>query len=173
MDIFITVTILVATALVGVRTYYKECHEVETVCSASEHSVTERFDFAENVISGIFIVEVVVKMLAKGPIHYFRVYWNMFDFFIVVMNFLPFPIGLIVFRMLRMLRIAKVVKVFPTLQVILVGLQQGLKSIFYTGVLWVPLRDLDFCQRIPSPPTPHSPGQTRLGIVRTRARAAC
>ena len=127
-DLFIILAILVAVVLIGARTYDSGDQPADT-------DLRSALDAADATILVIFSIEVVVKMLAKGPLLYFTVYWNIFDFSVVLMTFLPLEIDVVIFRLLRLLRVAKLVKAFPQLQVILIGLQQGLQSILYNAVL--------------------------------------
>eukprot|EP01052_Picozoa_sp_SAG31_P006069 SAG31_NODE_275_length_18666_cov_8.489309_12_plen_1217_part_00 len=124
-DSIILIGILAATTLIGLRTYVR----------GEGSNLEKTLDTADAAITVLFMTEIVIKMLAKGPHLYFTIYWNIFDFFIVMVDYLPIPLSMTIFRLLRLLRIAKLVKAFPNLQVILVGLQQGLKSIFYNSVL--------------------------------------
>lgn len=124
-DTIILIGILAATTLIGLRTYVK----------GEGSNLEKRLDVSDTIVTVLFMTEIGIKMLAKGPHHYFTIYWNIFDFCIVMVDYLPIPVSMTIFRLLRLLRIAKLVKAFPNLQVILMGLQQGLKSIFYNSVL--------------------------------------
>ena len=106
-DALVLLAILTATGLIGARTY------AEDEDSPLAHSL----DNADLVITAVFIIEIVTKMLALGPFIYFKMWWNIFDFFIVAVDFFPLPINVVVFRLLRLLRIAKLIKAFPDLQV--------------------------------------------------------
>jgi hypothetical protein len=57
----------------------------------------------------VFLVEFIVKLLANGlqPWGYFRSYWNVFDFAILIVGFTRQP-GLLVARMLRLFRVMEI-----------------------------------------------------------------
>jgi hypothetical protein len=57
----------------------------------------------------VFLVEFIVKLLANGlqPWGYFKDYWNVFDFTILIVGFTRQP-GLLVARMLRLFRIMEI-----------------------------------------------------------------
>lgn len=62
---------------------------------------------------GVFVGEVLVKMLAEGkwPWRYFGDGWNRFDFIIVTLGLLPFSAGAVtVLRLIRLLRVLKLVR---------------------------------------------------------------
>eukprot|EP00192_Tetraselmis_astigmatica_P004077 CAMPEP_0117665410 /NCGR_PEP_ID=MMETSP0804-20121206/9793_1 /TAXON_ID=1074897 /ORGANISM="Tetraselmis astigmatica, Strain CCMP880" /LENGTH=484 /DNA_ID=CAMNT_0005472817 /DNA_START=480 /DNA_END=1931 /DNA_ORIENTATION=+ len=65
-------------------------------------------------------------------------FWNIFDFLVVLVCFLPLGAEMIaVIRLFRLLRVLKLVKALPELQVLVVGLLGSLTSIFYVGLLLV------------------------------------
>ncbi len=102
---FIVLSILAASAVVGLRTY---------------PSVTEQFgpwlELIDRVTLGIFVVEIAIKLAAEGkrPLRYFQDGWNLFDFMIVAVCFLPFQTGFAkVLRLLRILRVFRLVTRVP------------------------------------------------------------
>ena len=46
----------------------------------------EAVDVLSNVFAGIYFVEFVIKITGLGPRQYFRYKWNLFDFFLVVVQ---------------------------------------------------------------------------------------
>lgn len=99
---FITGVILLAGVVVGIETY---------------PSVVDAYGTAlhllDKVILAIFVVEVVVKMGAEGhrPWRYFLDPWNVFDFVIVAVCFLPVDAQyLAVLRLARLMRVLKLVR---------------------------------------------------------------
>jgi voltage-gated sodium channel len=116
----VLVAILGVTVLIGVQSY-----DVES----------KAMDVGETLILVIFLVEIVVKMCARGPVYYFLVYWNMFDFTIVVLTLMPFGSdSMAVLRLLRLLRMMKLAK-NPNLQAILTGLQKGMHALVHIMIL--------------------------------------
>jgi voltage-gated sodium channel len=64
-------------------------------------------------------VEALLKIIGEmlTPLRYFDDAWNKFDFFIVVMSFLPAGGAAIIMRLLRLMRVLKLLRVIPKLQV--------------------------------------------------------
>ena len=93
----------------------------------------------------IFVVEIVVKLYARGIGGYFRRGWNVFDFVIVGVSLVPATQGLSVLRALRILRLLRVVSVAPSLRRVVEGLVSALPGmgsvfllmgmIFYIGAV--------------------------------------
>jgi voltage-gated sodium channel len=129
---FIFATIVVAGILVGLQTYGESVAQYETL-----------FERADTVILAIFTLEVVLKMVGKGPryLSYFRDSWNVFDFLIVavalVSLFLPtLNAGFVaVLRLVRILRVFKLVTAIPKLQLLVNALLKSIPSMGYIGML--------------------------------------
>lgn len=89
----------------------------------------------------IFVLEIVVKFIAEGksPWLFFTDNWNVFDFLIVAVGFMPIGGGgsVTVLRLLRLLRVLKLVKALPKLRILVIGLIKSFSSIAYIGVLLV------------------------------------
>ncbi len=121
--------ILLAGIIVGIQTY----PEME----AQFGSVLNVLD---SIILWIFVFEVVVKILAEGkqPWNYFTDPWNVFDFIIVAVCFLPFDSSFVaVLRLARILRVFKLVTSLPKLQMIVGALLKSIPSMGYVGLLLV------------------------------------
>ena len=123
----VTIAILIAGVLVGIATYEN---------FAAEHSTT--LDLLNKIVLGIFIIEIVVKILAEGkkPWKYFTDAWNIFDFIIVAAAFMPFGgSSVAVLRLLRLLRVLKLVKALPKLQMLVGALLKSIPSMGYVSIL--------------------------------------
>lgn len=93
----------------------------------------------------VFTIECILKIIAEGtePLRYFtdnqNGYFNTFDFVIVLASLVfvdSSNAGAIsALRMLRLVRLLTFVKGAPVLRVIVIGLIQGLKSVFYIVIL--------------------------------------
>ena len=123
----ITFAILVAGVVVGIETY---------------PSMVERhggvLHFLNEVILWLFVVEVVVKIGAEGkrPWRYFYDPWNIFDFLIVAVCFMPFDAQYVaVLRLARLLRVLKLVRALPKLQILVSALLKSIPSMGYVGLL--------------------------------------
>jgi voltage-gated sodium channel len=124
---FVTVAILLAGLLVGMATYADFYQRNASL-----------LDFLNNVVLGIFIIEIAVKMLAEGtkPWNYFKDAWNIFDFIIVAAAFLPFGgSSIAILRLLRLLRVLKLIKALPKLQVLVNALLKSIPSMGYVSIL--------------------------------------
>ena len=87
----ITFTILLASVLVGVQTY--------ELSSPDIRAAAKTLDLIDQIILWIFVLEIGIKMGAEGskPWQYFRDPWNVFDFTIVAVCFLPFQANMLRF----------------------------------------------------------------------------
>lgn len=100
----------------------------------------------DNVISAIFIVEVIVKLRDGGVKKYFAEGWNVFDFSLVAISLpslLIFLFGLdladmsylLVFRTMRVFKVFRFFKFIPDIEKLIAGVQRALKaSIFVLAV---------------------------------------
>ena len=129
---FIIVAILAAGVLVGIQTY-------ETT-SPTVKDLIPTLDVFDKIILWIFVVEIVIKMGAEGkrPWRYFYDPWNVFDFVIVAVCFLPFNAEYAaVLRLLRLLRVLKLVRALPRLQILVGALLKSIPSMVYVSILLV------------------------------------
>merc|ERR1712032_1206305 len=92
----------------------------------------------DEFVVGIFCAEIFIKVLAEGkrPWRYFFDYWNIFDFVVVVLGFIPFggSGAVMAIRLVRLLRVLKLVRALPELQILVIGLIKSLSSIVYIGL---------------------------------------
>ncbi|XP_009994594.1 PREDICTED: sodium channel protein type 2 subunit alpha-like [Chaetura pelagica] len=104
------------------------CIILNTLFMAMEHyPMTDDFSTAlkigNQVFTGIFAAEMVLKIIAMHPFYYFQVGWNIFDSFIVTLSlvelFLSSVDGLSVLRSFRLLRVFKLAKSWPTLNMLI------------------------------------------------------
>lgn len=92
----------------------------------------------DQLVLWIFVAEAVIKILAHGnqPWRYFQDPWNVFDFTIVAVCFLPFHAEFIaVLRLARILRVFKLVTALPRLQLIVSALLRSIPSMVYVIIL--------------------------------------
>ena len=124
---FITWTIVLAGIIIG----------METDASLSER-YKDVFHIFDTVILGIFILEIIIKVGAEGkqPWRYFFDPWNVFDFCIVAVCFLPIDAQFAaVLRLARLFRVLKLVRALPKLQILVSALLKSLPSMGYVGLL--------------------------------------
>jgi voltage-gated sodium channel len=92
----------------------------------------------DHIVLYIFVAEILMKMLAKGskPWEFFYDGWNVFDFIIVAVCFLPIGGAYIaVLRLARILRVFRLVSALPKLQVLVGALLKSIPSMSYVGIL--------------------------------------
>lgn len=123
----ILLLIIVAGAVVGLETYGNIAKQYHGILSTMN-----------TVIITSFTLEAIIKIVACGnrPQDYFKNPWNLFDFIIVVVCFLP--IGghyAAVLRLVRIARVLRLVTVLPKLQLIVGALLKSVPSMFYIAVL--------------------------------------
>jgi voltage-gated sodium channel len=116
-----------AAVLVGVETY-----------GGLIDDIRGPLDILNQVIIGIFVVELLVRLAAYGhhPWRFFLDPWNVFDFVIVALCLLPMDSDYAaVARIARVLRVLRLVSAVPRLQIIVSALFKALPSIFYVVLL--------------------------------------
>jgi voltage-gated sodium channel len=124
---FIIGVILLAGVVVGLETY-----------PAVTADYSGLLYFFDRLILYIFVVEIILKMAAQGnkPWNYFLDGWNVFDFIIVAVCFLPFGGTYVaVLRLARILRVFRLVTSMPKLQVLVGALLKSIPSMGYVAVL--------------------------------------
>ena len=124
---FITLTIIFAGLIIGMET--------SEDLSAKYKSIFHIFDVT---ILGIFVLEIIIKIGAEGrkPWRYFFDPWNVFDFVIVAVCFLPINAQFAaVLRLARLFRVLKLVRALPKLQILVSALLKSLPSMGYVGLL--------------------------------------
>ena len=92
----------------------------------------------DRIIIWLFAIEAAMKMGAHGsrPYRYFANPWNVFDFTIVVVCFLPMDSQYAaVLRLARVLRVLRLVSVVPRLQLLVATLLRSIPSMLYVGLL--------------------------------------
>ena len=125
----ILLLILLAAALVGIETYPAAVEQYGTIL----HTL-------DKIVLWLFVAEAALKMAQHGKQwhRYFRDPWNIFDFTIVVVCFLPVNAQYAaVLRLARILRALRLVSVVPQLQLIVGSLIKSLPSMFYVSILLV------------------------------------
>ncbi|MEN9359637.1 MAG: hypothetical protein RL095_1172 [Verrucomicrobiota bacterium] len=124
---FIIGVIILASILVGAETYHSfyEAH----------HQILHGLDKA---ILGIFTFELLVKLIARGsrPQDFFKDGWNVFDFLVVTVCYLPVSGQYVsVLRLARVMRILRLVSAIPKLQVLVGALFKSIPSMGYVSIL--------------------------------------
>jgi len=96
------------------------------------------FLIADGIILAIFASEIAIKIGAYGrqPWRFFRDPWNVFDFLIVAICFVPAtgPFAAVL-RLVRILRVLRLISAVPRLQVIVTALLRSIPSMGFVGLL--------------------------------------
>ncbi len=92
---------------------------------------------AENIILAFFCIELLIRILAEEkPFNYFKNPWNLFDFIIVAICFIPFKDKAIyVLRLVRVLRTFRLFSTFPNLRPVVNGLVSSISSVIFVAML--------------------------------------
>jgi len=121
------VVILLAGILVGVQSY---------------PSMMVRYggwlDILDEIILGLFTLELAIKLISRGGMwwRFFGDPWNLFDFVIVAVCYLPIDIQFaVVLRLVRVLRVLRLVTNVPRLQIIVGALLKSIPSMGYVAML--------------------------------------
>lgn len=85
-------------------------------------------DPLDHILLGIFVVEVLVRLIVTGR-GFFRDPWNVFDFIVITLSLMPQTGPLSVLRALRILRVLRLVSAVPTLRRVVGGLIQSMPGI--------------------------------------------
>lgn len=125
-DIFITIIILINSLLIGVQTSYEN----------------DIVDNIQKIILYIFTFEVALRMVAAGNLkEFFKSGWNIFDFSLVVIGWIPQTIvtsasTITALRVLRVFRVLRLLRTLEEIKVIIAVLIKSLRSLLYNGILF-------------------------------------
>jgi len=120
------VAVIVANAvLIGLSTYLTDATSLRVIGAM------------ETICIGIFIVEFVLRFLARESIAKFcHNGWNLFDFVIIIAALIPASNGIgTVLRILRVFRVLRLVKAIPELRLIVDVLLRSVASMKYVALL--------------------------------------
>lgn len=126
-DVFITVVILVNSALIGVQTTYDN-PTIEAI---------------QHVILYIFTIECLLRYIAAGSMKaYLASGWNVFDFVLVLIGWVPASVagngaGMMALRVLRVFRVLRLLRTAQEIKLIISVLIRSLKSLLYNGILFL------------------------------------
>jgi voltage-gated sodium channel len=125
---FILAVIIASGVIVGLETY-------PAVHDRFAHS----FHLLDQIILYIFLIELILKLLANGkkPWVYFSDPWNVFDFIIVAVCFIPNidTHYIMVLRLARILRVFRMISILPKLQILVNALLKSIPSMGYVVIL--------------------------------------
>jgi voltage-gated sodium channel len=117
---FISVVIVANAVTLGLGTY------------DWSSSVDSLLTAADDTFLGIFVVELVIRIAAFGrrPQDFFRDGWNVFDFTVIALAFVPgVRQNVTLLRLARLLRVVRLVTVLPDLRVLLQAMVRSIPPI--------------------------------------------
>lgn len=124
---FILFVIIFSSILAGLHTY-----------GALVKAYYSAFVFLEKAALAIFTVEILIRIAAFGakPWNFFKSSWNLFDFAVTAVFYLPFggPFA-VVLRLARAIRVLRLATTLPRLQLITGALIKSLPSMAYVALL--------------------------------------
>jgi voltage-gated sodium channel len=122
--------VIVANALtLGLGTYDE--------FSSGVHSLLATLD---DVFLGIFVVELAIRITAFGrrPQDFFRDGWNVFDFVVIGLAFVPgVRDNVTLLRLARLLRVVRLVSVMPDLRILIRAMSRSLPPIASLALLTI------------------------------------
>jgi voltage-gated sodium channel len=135
-DRFILLLILLNTIVIFLGGY-----------AVSQH---DRFliSIADNSITALFIIEILIKLKAIGIAQYFKSNWNKLDFFLILVSvpaLITFAFNLsmldvsflLVFRVLRVFKAFRFLKFIPNVNQLVAGIQRALKTSIFVLIGFV------------------------------------
>jgi voltage-gated sodium channel len=104
--------------------------------------------WADNIVTGLFNLELVIKFKEFGTQKYFSSNWNVLDFVLIIVslpalliflfNFQVFDVSfLLVFRILRILKAFRFIKFIPNVGQLIVGVKRAMKTSVFVLVGFV------------------------------------
>ena len=115
----LVIAVILANAVVlGLQTY-----------AGIEREYGDTLDFLNAVFLAIFVVELTLRIAAYGrrPWDFFRSGWNVFDFTVIAVAFLPgVRESSTLLRLARLARVVRVVRLLPDLRVLLTAVVRSL-----------------------------------------------
>lgn len=125
---FIIIVILFSAVLVG--------FSVDLNHSSQYLQLVNSLEF---IILIIFSIEIIMRILAEEkPLDFFLDAFNLFDFLIVAICFVPFQSKAVyVLRFVRVFRTFRIFRAFPNLRPVMKGIVKSLSSVFFVAILLI------------------------------------
>ncbi len=92
------------------------------------HDISEYLHHIDQIILGLFVLELIIKLLA-GKLSFFKSGWNVFDFLIIVGSLFPHQDFLPVLRAFRALHLMSMMDASPKMRHVLSGLWKALPGV--------------------------------------------
>lgn len=115
--------IIINAVILGAETFFE-----------ADQAIAIWLVIADRIIISAFVVEVGLRIIAYR-LSYFKIGWNLFDFFIVLISLLAASPGFAALRAFRVLRILRVITVIPRMRVVVSALLDAIPGIASVGVV--------------------------------------
>ena len=105
---------------------------------ALEREFGDLMHWGNQIILGVFVVEALLKMLAKAPRvdDYFRDGWNVFDFLVIALALVPATGDYaMIARLARLLRVLRLISAVRELRLIVAALVRSIPSVGHVMLL--------------------------------------
>jgi voltage-gated sodium channel len=125
-EFFVISVIILSALLIGIKTYEVDSR-LQTVLG-----------FLDNVVTGIFLAEIIIRIIAeKHFMDFFKKGWNLFDFIIVSVSLIPIQESemALLARLLRIFRVLRLVSIIPELQILMNALVKSIPRMGYVVLL--------------------------------------
>ena len=107
---------------------------LETSDYVREH-YSSYLQVADEVILGIFVIEIIALLLARG-LAFFKDGWAVFDFIVIAIALVPASGPFAVLRALRVLRVLRLATKVPSLHKVVSGLLAAIPGLGSRGPRW-------------------------------------
>ncbi len=125
-EFFVISVIILSALLIGIKTYEIGRHF---------HTL---LGFLDNVVTGIFLAEIIIRIIAEKRFRdFFKQGWNIFDFIIVTVSLIPIEqteMALLA-RLLRIFRVLRLVSIIPELRILMNALVKSIPRMGYVVLL--------------------------------------
>ncbi len=122
----ILVVIVANAAVLGLETY-----------AGIDERYGDQLDLVNDLCFVVFVVELCLRIGAYGrrPWDFFRDGWNVFDFIVIAIAFVPgIRQSSTLLRLARLARVVRIVRFFPDLRVLLSGVWRSIPPLFAIGL---------------------------------------
>jgi voltage-gated sodium channel len=122
----VLVVIVVNAVVLGLETY-----------AGIDDRYGDELDLVNDLCFVVFVVELTLRIGAYGrrPWLFFRDGWNVFDFVVIAVAFVPgIRQSSTLLRLARLARVVRIVRLFPDLRVLLAGVWRSIPPLFAIGL---------------------------------------
>jgi voltage-gated sodium channel len=122
----VLVVIVVNAVVLGLETY-----------AWIDERYGDELDLVNDLCFVVFVVELTLRIGAYGrrPWLFFRDGWNVFDFVVIAVAFVPgIRQSSTLLRLARLARVVRIVRLFPDLRVLLAGVWRSIPPLFAIGL---------------------------------------